>query len=108
VVAITVASDPRLAFLIELIPKPMALAEALQHQAQRKAELGENVQATGLDDAEIGDGDGDSESTGHATPPAQGNTFETVQLDDRTDGTEADEGMIPDVSELDYTNRTNI
>lgn len=101
-VAVTVANDPRLAFLTELIPKPMALAEALQHQAQRKAELGEDVQAAGLDDTEIGDGD--CESAGRASPPAQGNMAEADQWENQTDIAETDESILPNVGEFDCAN----
>lgn len=36
----TVAADPRLAFLSELVPRTMSVAEALEHQRRIKTEMG--------------------------------------------------------------------
>ena len=71
-VANTVASDARLHFLQDLVPKTMPLIEALEYQRKKRAELGQ--QEDGVNDNEEGSSDEESRPS-----PPEGMALDNIQ-----------------------------
>lgn len=72
-IASTVSNDSRLHFLMELIPKPVPVAEAIEYQRRHRAEMGEAADMV-LDEEGL-EIDGSPELSNDGNPP-QGTTFE--------------------------------
>lgn len=77
-IANTVADDPRFHFLLELIPKPMPLLEALEYQRKRKAEHGEVMGEMGG----LGEEDGGLESEESGGEPSSSDVVTPDRLKD--------------------------